>query len=66
MLDSNFKNGKNLDVQSAFATFVVVMGLLFHIDAAAGSHSVIAMSTALIGLVWLVGRQYYCHHRQHT
>ena len=62
MLNSNFKNGKNLDLQSAFAFFVVMMALLFHIDAVAGLHSVISLSTLFIGLAWFFGRQYYCHH----
>ncbi len=62
MLDSNFKNGQNLDVQSALAFFVVMMGLLFHIDAAEGLHSVISLSTTLIGVVWFLARQFYCHH----
>mgnify|MGYP007055212226 CR=1 FL=1 len=66
MLNSNFKNGKNLDVQSAFAFFVVMMALLFHIDAAAGLHSVISLSTLFIGLVWFFGRQYYCHYHHHS
>ncbi len=66
MLDSNFKNGQNLDVQSALAFFVVMMGLLFHIDAAAGLHSVISLSTTLIGVVWFFARQFYCHHHHHN
>ena len=65
MLDSNFKNGQNLDVQSALAFFVVMMGLLFHIDAAAGLHSTISLASILIGLIWFFGRQYYCHHSHH-
>ena len=65
MLNANFKNGQNLDVQSAFAFFVVMMGLLFHIDAAAGLHSAISLATILIGLAWFLGRQFYCHHPLH-
>lgn len=62
VLDSNFKNGQKLDVQSAFAFFVVIMGLLFHIEAAPGLHAVISLSTILAGLLWFFARQYYCHH----
>jgi len=67
MLDSNFKNGQKLDVQSALAFFVIMMGLLFHIDAAAGLHSVISLSTIVVGLAWFFGRQFYCHrHHPHS
>lgn len=65
MLDPNFKNGQKLDVQSAFAFFVIMMGLLFHIDSAAGLHSAISLSTIIIGVVWFFGRQFYCHHHPH-
>lgn len=67
MLNPNFKNGQKLDVQSAFAFFVIMMGLLFHIEAAAGLHSMISLLTIVVGVVWFVGRQFYCHqHHPHS
>ncbi|MBQ0718662.1 MAG: hypothetical protein KBT88_00520 [Gammaproteobacteria bacterium] len=65
MSNPNFKNGQKLDVQSAFAFFVIMMGLLFHIDAVAGVHTVMTLSTILIGVVWFLSRQYYCHHHRY-
>ena len=62
MLNPNFKNGQNIDLQTAFASFIVVMGLLFHIDAAPGLHSGITLVTVLVGLVWFLARQFH-HHR---
>ena len=62
MQNPNFKNGQNIDVQTAFASFVIMMGLLFHIDAAPGVHTTITLSTILIGVVWFIGRQYYSHY----
>ena len=62
MLNPNFKNGRGVDVQAAFASFIVMMGLLFFIDAAAGLHSGIALLTVLVGVVWFVLRQIR-HHK---
>lgn len=65
MLNANFQNGEKLDVQSAFQFFVIMMGLLFHIDAVAGVHTVMTLSTILIGVALFLSRQYYCHHHRY-
>ncbi|MBV1891858.1 MAG: hypothetical protein KUG60_00980 [Gammaproteobacteria bacterium] len=62
MLNPNFKNGQGVDVQAAFASFIVMMGLLFLIDAAAGLHSSLALLTVLAGVLWFVFRQVH-HHK---
>ncbi len=66
MLNPNFKNGQNLDVQSALAAFVMMMGFLFFIEAAAGLHTIISMLTIFVSLAWFFGRQFYCHHHHHN
>lgn len=62
MLNPNFKNGQSIDLQATFACFIIMMGILFHIDAAPGLHSLISLLTVLAGLVWFIGRQYHHHH----
>ncbi len=55
MLHPDFKNGEKLDLQNAMALFIVMMGFLFYIDAAAGTHTLMALITILAGVVWYVG-----------
>ncbi len=62
MLNPNFKNGQVVDVQAALASFVVMMGLLFLIEAAAGLHTGIALLTVLVGVAWFLFRQFH-HHK---
>jgi hypothetical protein len=50
--DSDFKNGETLNVQSALAVFVVMMGFLFMIDAKPGIHMAIAGVLMLAGFCW--------------
>ncbi len=68
MLNPDFKNGQNVDLHSAMALFVVVMGLLFYIDAAPGTHTLVTLLTILFGVAWYAGHQTYLwwqasHHR---
>lgn len=57
MLHPDFKNGQKLDLQSALAVFVMMMGFLFLIEAAPGAHTWVALLTLLAGLVWLTGHE---------
>jgi predicted RND superfamily exporter protein len=57
MLHPDFKNAQNLDLHSALAIFIVMMGLLFYIDAAAGTHSIMALLTIVLGLAWYAGHK---------
>jgi len=41
-----------------------MMGFLFYIDAAPGTHSVIALSTILFGFAWYAGHKFYNHWHQ--
>ena len=62
MLHPDFKNGEKLDLQSAMAVFVTMMGLLFYIDAAPGTHTVISLLTLLTGVIWFCGRHWHLTH----
>ena len=64
MLDREFKNGQKVDLHSAFSLFVIMMGLLFYIDAAPGTHTVITMVMVLFGIAWYLGHKSYIHWRQ--
>ena len=57
MLSHEFKNSQNIDLHSALSVFVVMMGLLFYIDAAPGMHSTVAILTVLCGLLWYAGHK---------
>lgn len=57
MLSHEFKNAQNIDLHSALSVFVVMMGLLFYIDAAPGIHSTVAMLTVFFGLLWYAGHK---------
>ncbi len=59
MLNPNFKNGTKTDVQSALAVFVIIMGFLFLIDAAPGTHSAVALAMIAFGILWYYGHQVY-------
>jgi len=61
MLHPDFKNGQKVDLHTALSMFVVMMGFLFYIDAAPGTHSVVALSTILIGFAWYAGHLLYRH-----
>lgn len=69
MLHPDFKNGQNIDLHTALSMFVVMMGFLFYIDAAPGTHSIVALSTIVFGCVWYAGHKLYSHwhmaHRTH-
>lgn len=66
MLHPDFKNGQNVDLHTALSMFVVMMGFLFYIDAAPGTHSVIALTTILSGFTWYAGHKFYVHwHAAH-
>jgi len=64
MLHPDFKNGQKVDLHTALSMFVVMMGFLFYIDAAPGTHSVIALSTILFGFAWYAGHKFYNHWHQ--
>lgn len=63
MLNPNFKNGEKIDLHSALALFVVMMGFLFLLDAAPGTHTIITLLTILSGVAWYLGHQFYLHWR---
>ena len=65
MLNSDFKNGEKLNLHSAFALFVIVMGFLFMIDAAPGMHTVIAGCLMLFGFAWYLANHAYLLWRRH-
>lgn len=70
MLNQDFKNGKKLDLHSAFSLFVILMGLLFYIDAAPGTHASVATYMMFFGVAWFLGHQVYkrwsqAHRRGH-
>ncbi len=61
MLHPDFKNGEQLDLHYALALFVMGMGFLFYIDAAPGTHALVAQLTVLAGLFWLAGHYLWKH-----
>ncbi len=65
MLHPDFKNGEKLNLHSALALFIIVMGFLFMIDAAPGSHTVVAGSLILFGFAWYLANHAYIWWRQH-
>ena len=63
------KVGAHLDVQSALALFVVMMGLLFYVDAAPGTHTLMTVLTIAFGIAWYMAHNAYMHwhdHHHHT
>lgn len=66
MLHPDFKNGQKVDLHTALSMFVIMMGFLFYIDAAPGTHSIIALTTILAGFAWFTGHKFYSHwHETH-
>lgn len=68
MLSREFNNGKKLNLHSALAVFTICMGFLFLLDAASGTHTVVAGSLILLGFAWYFGNHFYLwwehHHHQ--
>ncbi len=58
------KIGPHISVQSGLAFFVTVMGGLFYLDAAPGTHSFVAILTMAFGIIWFVIHHNYerWHH----
>lgn len=59
MLNQDFKNGEKVDLHSALAIFVIMMGFLFYIDAAPGTHTTVTLITVLLGFAWYIGHDIY-------
>lgn len=59
MLNQDFKNGQKVDLHSAFALFVIMMGFLFYLDAAPGTHAIVALMMILFGFAWHYGHHAY-------
>ena len=57
MLNPDFKNAQKLDLHSAMSIFVIMMGALFYLEAAPGTHTAMALLTVLCGVVWYAGHK---------
>ncbi len=58
--------GAHFDLQSGLALFVVMMGLLFYIDAAPGAHTLMTALTVASGIAWYMIHHAYVHwHHAH-
>jgi len=65
MMHPDFKNGEKLNLHSALALFITVMGFLFLIEAAPGTHTVIAGLLMLAGITWYTGNHAYIWWQRH-
>ncbi len=62
------KVGPHIGLQSGLALFVVVMGLLFFIDATTGIQNLLSILTMLLGMFWFSAHHAYDewhHHHRH-
>ena len=59
MLSHDFENGKKLNLHSALAVFIIIMGFLFLLDAAPGAHTAVAGSFIVFGFAWYYGNRIY-------
>ncbi|RDE24354.1 hypothetical protein DV711_01830 [Motiliproteus coralliicola] len=66
MLNSEFGNGKKVNLVTAFALFCLMMGFLFLIAATPGSQTLAASALLAFGALCLsVGWFYSEHHHHH-
>jgi len=62
------KVGPHIGLQSGLALFVVVMGLLFYIEATSGLQNLLSILTILFGMFWFSAHHAYDewhHHHRH-
>lgn len=67
MLSTEFGNGKKLNLFSAFALFMIVMGFLFLIAAAPGSQTFVSVTLMILGACCLTAGWFYTsQHHPHS
>jgi len=62
------KVGPHIGLQSGLALFVMVMGILFYIDATTGIQNLLSILTILLGMFWFSVHHAYDewhHHPRH-
>ncbi len=62
------KVGSHIGLQSGLALFVMVMGLLFYIEATSGIENLLSILTILFGMLWFSAHHAYDewhHHHRH-